>query len=644
MRSAGRDDLKSSFSPPTWRVFLALALLALLPLFSHAQNPRAEELWPRLDSSAPPRAGAQPWVQPAVHRAVGLNVGLVRSVLARAPMEGRITPAAPAVELTLPMPDSTFARFRIVESPVMSPELAAKFPEIKTYLGQGIDDPSATLRCDLTPAGFHAQVITPSGWWYIDPLWRGDDTRYASYFKRDHQRAEDWACLTPASAQTAPAATLTTDMLSVGTTLRTYRLAVAATGEYTAFHGGTVSAGMAAIVTAVNRITGVYELELAIRLVLVANNNLLVYTNASTDPYSNTSASALLTQNQANTDSVIGSANYDIGHVFGTGGGGLSSVAVVCVSGKKAQSETGSSSPIGDSYYIDYVAHEMGHEFGALHTFNSTTGSCGGGNRDAGDAYEVGSGTTIMAYAGICGADNTQLHSDPYFHFISFQEIITDVTSGSGAGCPASTSTGNTPPNVSAGLDYIIPQSTPFKLTAIGTDPDGDPLTFCWEERDLGAAQALTDPDNGTSPLFRSFNPTNDPSRTFPRLPNLLSNTSSLGEKLPTTSRLLKFRVTARDNRAGGGGVASADMQLTVDSASGPFVVTSPNTATNWSGKRAVTWSVAGTAGAPVNCASVNILLSTDGGNTFPHVLASNTPNDGSEVVVLPNINTTTAR
>lgn len=624
--------------------------VSLVP-FAALGDPGSERVSPdgiwRTAAVAPQlRGGAEPWTQPDLFQYIELDADALVGALNRAPMEFTPEAIASPLTMTLPMPDGSFARFEVVESPIMEPALAAKFPEIRTYLGRGIDDRSASVRFDRTPLGFHAQILSPTGAVYIDPLWKGDTTAYGSYYKRDYRKGADgFQCLTPTERSMAPPAGEGGAAALTGETLRTYRLACAATGEYTAFFGGTVTAGLSAIATAVNRVTGVYETEVSVRMILVANNDLIVYTNAATDPYTNNDGISMLSQNQSNLTSVIGSANYDIGHVFSTGGGGVASLGVVCLNGAKARGVTGSPGPNGDAFWIDYVAHEMGHQIGSNHCFNGTNGNCAGGNRNGSTAYEPGSGSTIMAYAGICGADDLQPHSDPYFHTVSFDEIRVFTQSGTGNSCAAQSATGNLPPTVDAGPNYTIPRNTPFTLTALsGSDPNGDPVTYCWEQRDLGAAQALSALDNGTSPILRSWNPTTNPTRTVPRLSNLLNNTLPTGEKYPAADRTMDFRVMIRDSRAGGGGSGSDNMVVTVNSSSGPFQVTYPNTAVAVSSPITVTWNVANTNLSPVNAANVDIFLSTDGGNTFPTLLAPNTLNDGSEPVTLPGVDTTTAR
>lgn len=611
-----------------------------LLFFTLSISVAAEDIWKNVQQVPLAKNRQEAWIRPAKSRLIEMDIPVWSNAMKRIPGENLALAAAPSESITLPMPDGTSARFSIVESSVMAPELAAKFPEIKTFVGVGIDDPAASVRLDWTPQGFHGQILSPNGAVYIDPYSKSDQSLYSVYYKRDLERTQDFTC-TVRDREPAPFAMRQSPApLRAGPTLRTYQLACAATAEYTAFHGGTVTQAQAAIVTAINRINGVYETELGIRLILVSGNDQLVYTNAGSDPYTNNDGDAMLDENQANVDTIIGAGNYDIGHVFSTGGGGIAGLGVVCEIGRKAQGVTGQSSPIGDPFYIDYVAHEMGHQFDADHTFNSETSSCGG-NRNASTALEPGSGSTIMSYAGICGTDNLQGNSDPYFHSVSFDQIIAYITSEA---CDTQSGTGNSAPTVSAGNNYVIPANTPFILTAGGSDINGDPLTYCWEERDLGIATTLAAADNGSSPLFRSFSPTTNNWRTFPRLQNILNGTSSLGEKLPTTSRMMNFRVTARDNKPGGGGVNTDDMIVTVSTNSGPFVVTAPNTAVTWSSQQTVTWNVAKTTGTPVNASSVDIHLSIDGGFTWPYVLALGTPNDGTEGVILPDIVATNAR
>ncbi|HQR10750.1 MAG TPA: M12 family metallo-peptidase [Casimicrobiaceae bacterium] len=598
-------------------------------------------------------AAGERLIVPDRYRLVSLDPDTFQAQFFAAPMEGTQAARDNPTVITLPLPYGGAARFRIVESQVMAPALAAQFPEIRTWSGQGIDDPTATVKLDWTPQGFHAMVLSSiTGRIFIDPYSRGDTINYISYFTRDHtsrdrSNFEARPPVDPGGLRSAEIKGLmdANPLRTSGTQLRTYRLAVAATGEYTQFFGGTVPLGQAAIVTAINRVTGIYEVEVAVRLQLVANNSSLVYTNAATDPYTNSNGGTMLGQNQTNIDTVIGTANYDIGHVFSTGGGGIAALGVPCRAGLKAQGVTGLSAPVGDGFYVDYVAHEMGHQFGGNHSFNSAAGACGGGNRNASTAYEAGSGSTIMAYAGICGADDLQPHSDTYFHSVSFDEIVTYTTIGNGNSCPVVTSTGNTLPVVTMPAGgFTIPANTPFALTGSATDANGDALTYNWEEYDLGAAGPPDNPLN--PPFFRPWPATASPTRTLPRLSDLLANTTVLGEVLPNITRALNFRMTVRDNRAGGGGVVYGTLGFNVTTAAGPFVVTSPNTAVSFAGgsSQTIAWNVANTTAAPVSCASVDILLSTDGGNTFPTTLVAGTPNDGSQAVTIPNTPTASAR
>ncbi|MBL8245023.1 MAG: hypothetical protein JNL89_12565, partial [Rhodanobacteraceae bacterium] len=628
----------------------ALALCGILTCAPAFAEDSADGVWSDVAEPGIPRSGPSQRVLPLAYRTVALDRDALDGLLAQAPQERDVPPGRSAARVSLPLPGGGYGEFQIVEAPIMEPELAAKFPEIRTFLGQGIDDRTATLRFDVTPQGFHAQIISWEGTSYIDPYLPGDTTHYIAYRKRDAQASgprpvcqvtgQDLPVDAPNFQKRGVAA-----KLSSGTSLRTYRAAVAATGEYTAFHGGTVGLGLAAIVTTMNRINGIYERDLSVRMVLVANNNLLVYTNGATDPYTNNDGIAMLDENQANLASVIGAANYDIGHVVSTGGGGIAALAAVCNTSLKAQGVTGSPSPVGDAFDVDYVAHEIGHQFGANHTFNATTGACSG-NRNASTAYEVGSGITIMSYAGICNPNNVQLNSSDYFHRGSLNEMLAFTTNpGTGASCGIATATGNTPPSVSTTASYTIPTFTPFALTAVGSDSNGDALTYLWEEFDLGPAVNGGAADNGSSPILRNYNPTSSPTRTFPELASILSGANgNAWERLPTTNRTVNFRVTARDNRAGGGGTNEAAVALTSVDTGAAFRVTSPNSAVTWSAAVAqtITWDVAGTVGNGINTANVRISLSLDGGSTFPLILANSTPNDGSATLVLAGATPTT--
>ena len=646
------------------RIGALLFLMLGMGLNAKAQT-KATAPFFRSDSEAR-SAAAVSRLSAALFRSQALTVDVagLRGALAAAPLEAQAG-AAPLV-VVLPLPNGGTGRFAVRHSSVLAPALAARFPEIKTYAGVGLDDATASVRLDITPQGFHAQVLTGTGnSFYIDPVAPTDTRHYLGFYKRDMKRGVGTlACgfqptaanksATAAQRKTAQASAAAR-LAASGSLLRTYRLALACTPEYALTKGNTVASVLAAEVTTVNRVVGVYERELTVRMVLVPNNDQLVFLSRTgpqpSPPYTDNNGEAMLAQNQTNIDRIIGDANYDIGHVVSTNGGGVAFLGVVCVPSRKAQGVTGLANPVGDAFDIDFVAHEMGHQFGGNHTFNGVGGNCAG-NRNPGTAWEPGSGSTIMAYAGICGpADNLQPNSDAVFHTGSYEEIRAFVD---GTTCGTDLATGNTPPAVTI-LRTVrtLPTGTPFKLTATATDAQNDAITYSWEELDRGRPGPPTAAQNpgDNVPLFRSFTPSPSGTRYFPRLSDLLGNISSRDEQLPTVTRQLNFRCTVRDEHNGPAGVAggvdfSPTLRLNVSSTAGPFEVTAPNTAVSWTGGTAqtITWAVANTTAPPVSCALVNLRLSLDGGLTYPVVLALNEPNDGTAVVAAPNVSSGQAR
>lgn len=650
---------RTNFVTPTGVIASLLALVLAAPV---AANESRDRVWKDVSESTIQQRSALPAraVVPREYRSLRIDLNALDEVLTFAPHESVVEVARSPAVLEIPLPDGRFESFRIVESPIMAPELAARYPQIRSWMGQGIDDPTATLRMDSSHKGLHVQIISWRGTVLIDPYTPGDREHAMVYHKRDAQRqGEPQVCLLtgeelapdlPDFSKRGVAA-----KLASGETLRRHRLAMAATGEYTQFHGGTVADGLAAINTTMTRVNGIYERDLAVRMELIPNNDLIIYTDGATDPYTNNNGSTMLGQNQTNLNNVIGNANFDIGHVVSTGGGGIASLGSVCSTANKARGVTGLGAPIGDVFDVDFVAHEIGHQYRGNHTFNGSGGNCSGGNRNAATAYEPGSGITIQAYAGICGADNLQANSESYFHRVSLNEMLAFVTTGGGSTCGTTNATGNTPPSVSTAAAFTIPQLTPFELTGSGSDLNGDTLTYIWEQFDLGAANAAGSlVDNGTRPLFRNFIPQLTPNRIFPSLRYILNNANAVpaqaplpgtttpnrftGELLPSTNRTLNFRLTARDNRAGGGGTNEALTALTVITSAGPFRVTAPNTAVTWTPGMVenITWDVANTNVAPINVSQVQISISVDGGLTWP--ISYTTDNDGSDSFTVPDI------
>ena len=542
-------------------------------------------------------------------------------------------------QIQLPFPDGSLHTFSVKRNQTMHPQYNALFPEIMTFDAYPSDASGAYGKWDITPRGLHAMIFIPGqSTIFIDPLFEGDTKHYVVYRKKDFTTQKHLSCDVQEFLTAKPESSLKT--MNGTCELRTYRLAVAATGEYTAFHGGTVALAAAAQVVTMNRVNGVYEKDIAITMVIVPNNNSLIYTNAGSDPYTNGTPGTMINQNQTTVDNIIGSANYDIGHVFGTNSGGLAGLGVVCTGGQKARGVTGSAAPIGDPFDIDYVAHEMGHQFGGNHTQNNNCNSVAAARR------EPGSASTIMGYAGVC-APNVQNNSDDYFHGYSLQEFGNEILSA-GHQCEVITALNNTAPTInSTSGNIVVPISTPFVLTGHATDPDGDVLSFLWEQMNN---EASTQPPVATSvggPNFRSYDPSLDSNRYFPSLASLASNGPYTWEVLPSVARVMPFRLTVKDNHAVGACNDYTEISVTTHAAAGPFVVNYPSAAgISWPGgsSQTVTWSVANTNAAPISCSNVRILLSVNGGQSYPYVLSSSTANDGSETIVCPNFTTNTAR
>lgn len=823
----GGFSLRSRPARSLTAVAIAGMAVALMPVLGTTAPAAPINPWTKADTgSVAARSARQADIRTDRFAGFTLDRALMQGQLGKASRSA----GAGAQEVLLPTPEGTFQRFSLVDAPVMEDGLAAAHPEIKTYAGKGIDDPTAAVRADLTPLGFHASVRSESGSWFVDPYHRGDYARaeslYASYYGHDVQN--QGGPLQEKGIQGVAKEVKAAIAKNPLVKLRTYRLALITDPTYATYFGAANVT--AAKVTLMNRVAQIYEDETAIRLVLINDTD---KTNLNTpalasEPNGPCGAAPCFTPQELEgcdiptlfatgvaLGQLVGADKYDIGHLgLGMNGGGVAGLGVVGGQ-EKAVGCTGLPTPVGDYYAVDYVSHEMGHQFGGNHTFNGTEVNCSTGNREPSTSVEPGSGSSIMAYAGICQQDNLQPHSDPYWSQQSYTEITNyttaelpaineqqdvslrefdgadsftlsyqgkvsapitrgvnytadavkaavesitgatvtvagfgnhpdyrpvpfgdtgfqvvfggslagvnvdslgiDVTGGAGFAGESIKggavdnkgfkvqNTGNHAPVVKAPESYTIPVRTPFELTGTAKDPDGDVVTYMWEQNDRGKANgtALVNNVKKDGALFRQFgtaavvtdadarkyyspgqNAVNrDPSRVFPDMAQILANNTNAktgacpaappkppsggktnvppelvdcySEFLPTADwtgfdddRTLHFRLTARDARRGGGGIGFADTAVKLAPAAGPFLVTSQTAATALAGgsKQTVTWDVAGTNAAPVNAKNVRISVSTDGGRTFPHVVAHSTANDGSEQVTLPDVPTTKAR
>ncbi|PJJ09948.1 putative secreted protein (Por secretion system target) [Flavobacterium sp. 1] len=567
------------------------------------------------------------------------------------------------VSVAIPNSDGKMEQFLVVESSNFVPELQSKYPNIRSYSGIGITDAGATINFSIAPNGVQSMVLRgESGSEFIDPLTDNKSIYAVSTSKARSKGPLPLTCKTADVALNKGLTQKASALKSSNGVFKTMRLALSCTAEYTEYFGGTVADALAGMNATMTRVNGIFNRDLAVKLLLIANESDIIYTNAVSDPYSDATIGmdpvkdctgdcpvAWNQELQSTLTSKIGEANYDIGHLFAASGGGGDAGCIGCVCsalqntnstpvyslGKgSGYTSPSNSRPEGDLFDIDFVAHEMGHQLGANHIFSYDV-------EGTGVSVEPGSGSSIMGYAGITDYD-VQNSSDDYFGFASIKQIQDNLAIKT---CPVKTTISNQTPTVNAGLDYTIPKGTPFVLNGTASDPNGDTMTYCWEQNDSAASKesngnSIAYDTKTTGPTFRSFLPVSVTNRYFPAFSRVLvGQLTTTWESVSNIGRSLNFVFTARDNASSGLAQTNSDaMVVTVDAAKGPFAVTSQNTAgIGWvlGSSQTITWDVNGTNSLP-GSTNVNIKLSTDGGLTFPIILASNTPNDGSEVIRAP--------
>ena len=601
--------------------------------------------WKPVEVSGSQRTALQQKDIPAKALSFSFNYSNLQSQLHNAPERG-VANASGNLIIQIPNANGDLERFEVIEASVMAPELQAKYPEIRSYAGFGIDDPSAYLRFSISPyKGMNGIVLSGNTGATIIEGHPGQANRIA-VFNRKMRTGKPGDRIFSCETEDVPLILEelgldADDMRSADDgILRTFELTVSTTGEYSTYHGGTLATVNAAITTTMTRVNGIFENEFNVTMTLIAGNDSVLYFNTATDPYGNTTGN-YNTELRTTLESVIGESNYDVGHLFANlqNNGNAGCIGCVCSNANNNDKGSGWTSaviPEGDFFDVDYVAHEMGHQFGANHTWTH------GGNEGTNVQVEPGSGSTIMSYAGITGATDVQPNVDPYFHTVSVEQVTANVKT---KGCDGEMNTGNSTPTANAGSNITLPIGTPFRLIGSGSDTDGgDILTYCWEQIDEDNA-STTYPDetstSNNSVLFRSYNPTTSTERIFPKIEDLLDFgvNGTTWERIPTVSRSADFRLTVRDNRPGGASNNYDDMIVTWDNTKGPLAVTSQNTSgLMWSAgdTETISWDVNSTdtmAGA----SNVDILLSIDGGLTYPITLVSNTVNDGTENIIVPN-------
>lgn len=560
------------------------------------------------------------------------------------------------VSIKFPIGDE-FLDFQVQEHSMMEPKLQAKYRNIRSYIGTCIQKPSYTIRFDINPAGIHAQIKRPgSTIQYINSIGNKSGV-YISFDRKDAlNNHSDFKCETKEVIKSDSKGSKLESISNANDgTLRQYRIAFSTGGEFsTLLLNGSesndeekVASVMSGLNTILTRCNEVYESDFAVKLVFPENMDTLIFLNKNTDPYTSSIIGFFFlwgTKGQQTMDARIGVNGYDVGHtLMGVPtGGNAGCIGCVCQNGTKGLGATGFVSNLtSDPFIIDYLAHEIGHQFGGNHTF---TYSIEGGSPAQ---IEPGSGSTIMGYAGTTGSNDVQPNSDPYFSTATIKQVMNNISAGTSSSCAVLSNTNNTAPTVDAGPDIFIPKSTPFKLTGIANDVDaGDNITYGWEQNDLfvkGSSNSFPLPTSTTGPLFRSINPSTNNVRYFPNYETVLQGQlSSVWEAVPSVGRDLHFQLTVRDNSVGNGQNNGDDKIVTVVNEAGPFEIIPSNETWKAGEMREITWQVNNTNAAPINAAQVNILLSVDNGKTFPYILAAGVSNDGAETVTIPLINVNT--
>jgi len=599
----------------------------------------SQSYWKNADINSTNRKTNPNLVLPTEFELFLLDTKQFRKVLKAVPKKGDADISNGHI-IYLPTSKGEVKSYRVLETPVFDEELSKKYPSIKSFTGQGVDDPSEIVKFSMSQLGFKCMHISVDSEYEYTESYAEEEGYYLVYQRKDKlPESSHFECTLKDIAKDKLLNTNTRSNVNDGIN-RTFRLVVSTTGEYTEYFGGTVAGALAAINASITRVNAIFETDLNVTFELIAATENVIYTDASTDPYSpgNSFFNVWSEEVQSILTDQVGAVNYDLGHLFGVAqhSGNAGYISSVCTDGEKGSAWSSSYTPEGDGFDVSLLCHEIGHQFGANHTWSYK-------DDEGFDAHvEPASGTTIMSYAGITKSANVQESHDPYFHAKSIQQMTDFINTIS---CQVEEDTGNTAPTVDAGLDYSIPSGTPFVLTGTAIDPDGDVLSYCWEQMDEDDALTKYPNVNATTGVaFRSLNPTSSNERVFPEIATVLDGqTASTWEAIPDVERELNFRLTVRDNVAGGGTTESDDMVVSVKGNAGPFEITTPSTDVNWAAGTAktISWNVAGTDAAPINTNAVNIYLSTDGGSTF-ETIVENTANDGAYNYVVPdNLGTT---